>query len=130
MRSMLCWQAGQRYKQNICLHSLPWYTQTEEVILHAMHGATVMLFAPHPHLLASNLRTMAVENKCITVQTAMMTVTDLVVAFGDEVLPQMDLGGAARPASSLLSQLLLKVGVTFSHTELSTPRDLLMSACT
>ncbi len=38
-----------------------------------------------------------------------MAVSDLCRVFGSEALPLMDVGGAAQPLKSLLSQLLLKV---------------------
>lgn len=38
-----------------------------------------------------------------------MAVSDLCRSFGSELLPLMDVGGAAQPLKSLLSQLLLKV---------------------
>ena len=37
-----------------------------------------------------------------------MSVADIVQTFGDDVLPYLDMGGAASPTSSILSQLLLK----------------------
>lgn len=37
-----------------------------------------------------------------------MTTADLIESFRDELLPHLDIGGATKPASSLLSQLLLK----------------------
>ena len=37
-----------------------------------------------------------------------MSVADIVQMFGDDVLPHLDMGGAASPSSSILSQLLLK----------------------
>lgn len=37
-----------------------------------------------------------------------MCVTDLVLAFADDMLPLLDEGGAQQPGNSLLSQLLLK----------------------
>jgi hypothetical protein len=38
-----------------------------------------------------------------------MAVADLYTAYGDALLPYTDVGGALRPATSLLAQLLLKV---------------------
>ncbi|CAL8462750.1 g2283 [Coccomyxa elongata] len=43
-------------------------------------------------------------------KAAIMAVSDLCRCFGSELLPLMDVGGAAQPLKSLLSQLLLKAG--------------------
>lgn len=41
-------------------------------------------------------------------KTAVMATTDLVLSFGDDMLPLCDVGGPSAPIKSLLSQLLLK----------------------
>lgn len=41
-------------------------------------------------------------------QLAIMCISDLVQAFGDDMVALLDVGGAASPVNSLLSQLLLK----------------------
>ncbi|KAK9907772.1 hypothetical protein WJX75_009714 [Coccomyxa subellipsoidea] len=43
-------------------------------------------------------------------KAAIMAVSDLCQTFGTELLPLLDVGGAAQPLKSLLSQLLLKAG--------------------
>ena len=46
-----------------------------------------------------------------------MAVSDLCQTFGTELLPLLDVGGAAQPLKSLLSQLLLKVHIS-THSQL------------
>jgi hypothetical protein len=41
---------------------------------------------------------------------AILTAADLVQGLSNDIIPYLDLGGAARPADSLLGQLLLKGG--------------------
>lgn len=41
---------------------------------------------------------------------AILTTTDLVASLPNELMPFLDIGGAARPTESLLGQLLLKGG--------------------
>lgn len=41
---------------------------------------------------------------------AILTAADLVTGLGNDLLPYLDKGGAAKPAESLLGQLLLKGG--------------------
>lgn len=41
-------------------------------------------------------------------QTAIMAVADLYQRFGDALLPATDVGGAAKPLTSMLAQVLLK----------------------
>ena len=38
----------------------------------------------------------------------LMCISDMVITFGDEVMPLLDEGGAEKPAGSVLNQLLLK----------------------
>jgi len=44
----------------------------------------------------------------VILQSAIMAVADIVEAFGDDVLPHLDVGGVGNPGDSLLYQLLLK----------------------
>ena len=41
-------------------------------------------------------------------KTSLLCVSDLVTDFGDDILPSLDIGGASKPSTSLLCQLLLK----------------------
>jgi hypothetical protein len=41
-------------------------------------------------------------------QTGIMTTTDLLITFSDDLLPHLDVGGPAKPLTSMLGQLLLK----------------------
>ena len=52
------------------------------------------------------LSTFADEVACT--QTAIMCATDIISSYRDDLVPLLNVGGAEKPATSLLAQLLLK----------------------
>ena len=62
-----------------------------------------------PHARPSG-KLFAVDAPCspLPLQTAIMAVADLYLSYGDALLPHTDVGGQAKPLTSLLAQVLLK----------------------
>lgn len=64
----------------------------------------------HKRALKSECHVELLDLVATILQAAIMAVSDLCRAFGTELLPLLDAGGASQPQRSLLSQLLQKAG--------------------